>query len=87
MSSTTAETRSGMERNMRLLPWWWVMRWFWFGEGIWVIYLIQERGLTLGQVLIFEAGFGAIIISMVAITANMIVRRPGRGESGESGRA
>ncbi len=77
MSSTTADTRSGMERNMRLLPWWWVMRWFWFGEGIWVIYLIQERGLTLGQVLIFEAVFGAIIISG-EVPTGMIADRFGR---------
>ena len=35
----------------------------------------------------WSALFGALIISMVAITANMIVRRPGRGEGGESGRA
>ena len=51
-----------MERNMRILPWWWVLRWLWLGEAIWVIYLLEERGLTIGQVLAFEAAFGATIL-------------------------
>ena len=44
-----------------------------------------QLGLNFSVSGFWSALFGAIIISMVAITANMIVRRPGRGESGESG--
>jgi MFS family permease len=51
-----------MSRNMRILPWWWVTRWVWLGEAVWVIYLVEERGLSFGQVLAFEAAFGATIL-------------------------
>ena len=44
-----------MERNLRLLSWWWWSRWFWLGEGVWVVYLKEEHGITVGQVLLFEA--------------------------------
>ena len=47
----------GIERSLRLLPFWWVLRWAWLGEAIWVIYLIETRGLTVGQVLLFDAIF------------------------------
>ena len=47
----------GIERSLRLLPFWWVLRWAWLGEAIWVIYLLETRGLTLGQVLLFDAIF------------------------------
>lgn len=63
MSLATDPARASMERNLRLLPWWWVLRWVWFGEAIWVIYLIRERGLTIGQVLAFEAVYGAIAVA------------------------
>ena len=51
-----------IERSLRLLPWWWVLRWAWLGEAIWVIYLIDTRGLTIGQVLIFDAVFTAAAV-------------------------
>ena len=38
---------------------WWILRWSFLGEAVWVIYLINDRGLTLGQVLLFEAAFQA----------------------------
>lgn len=51
-----------MAQNLRILPWWWVLRWMWLGEAIWVIYLIEERGLSIGQVLAFEAAFGVTVL-------------------------
>lgn len=51
-----------MRRNLRLLPWWWVTRFVWLGEAVWVIYLVEERGLSFGQVLAFEAAFGTTIL-------------------------
>ncbi|MGE3962168.1 MAG: MFS transporter [Dehalococcoidia bacterium] len=66
-----------MRRNLRLLPWWWVLRWAWFGEGIWVIYLTDERGLTLGEALIFEAVFSAVVIA-TELPTGMIADRFGR---------
>ena len=51
-----------MGRNMRVLPWWWVLRWMWLGEAVWVIYLLEERGLSIGQILAFEAAFGATVL-------------------------
>ena len=66
-----------MQRNLRLLPWWWVLRWAWFGEGIWVIYLTDERGLTLGEALIFEAVFSAVVIA-TELPTGMIADRFGR---------
>ena len=73
----TAEERAGLERNLRLLPWWWVARWLWLGEGIWVLYLLQERGLTLGQVLLFEAVFAAITVA-AEVPTGMVADRFGR---------
>ena len=62
----TAAPPPGIERSLRLLPWWWVLRWAWLGEAIWVIYLIEDRGFTLGQILLLEAVvFGAIVIAEV----------------------
>lgn len=49
-----------MARNLRLLPWYWVLRWAWLGNAIWVIYLTTERGLSLGAVFMFEAFFAAV---------------------------
>lgn len=68
----------GIERSLRLLPWWWVLRWAWLGEAIWVIYLIEDRGLTLGQVLLLEAVvFGAIVVAEVptGVVADRYTRR------------
>ncbi len=66
-----------MERNLRILPWWWVLRWAWLGEGIWVVYLLEERGLTTGQVLLFEALYSAVIIG-AELPTGMISDRFGR---------
>ena len=73
----TTEERAGLERNLRLLPWWWVARWLWLGEGIWVLYLLQERGLTLGQVLLFESVFAAITV-VAEVPTGMVADRWGR---------
>ena len=53
--ASEAGTVAAVERSLRLLPYWWVLRQAWLGEAIWVIYLIEDRGLTLGQVLLFDA--------------------------------
>ncbi|MDA1010917.1 MAG: MFS transporter [Chloroflexi bacterium] len=66
-----------MRRNLRLLPWWWVLRWAWLGEGIWVIYLTDTRGLTLGQALLFEAVFSAVVIA-TEVPTGMVADRFGR---------
>jgi len=66
-----------MRRNLRLLPWWWVLRWAWLGEGIWVIYLTDTRGLTLGQALLFEAVFSATVI-LTELPTGMAADRFGR---------
>ncbi|MGE3857932.1 MAG: hypothetical protein AB7G21_13325, partial [Dehalococcoidia bacterium] len=56
----------GMDQTLRLLPWWWVLRWVWLGEGVWVIYLTDDRGLTLGEVFLFQAVYsGFMVISEV----------------------
>ena len=52
-----------MSRNLVVLPWWWVLRWVWLGEGVWVIYLTVDRGLTLGQVLLFQAVYSGIMLT------------------------
>lgn len=68
----------GIERSLRLLPWWWVLRWAWLGEAIWVVYLIEDRGLTLGQILLLEAVvFGAIVVAEVptGVIADRYTRR------------
>ncbi len=66
-----------MQRNLRILPWWWVLRWAWLGEGIWVLYLTEERGLTLGQVLLFEALYSAVVIA-TELPTGMMADRFGR---------
>lgn len=74
----TAVPPPGIERSLRLLPWWWVLRWAWLGEAIWVIYLIEDRGLTLGQILLLEAVvFGAIVVAEVptGVIADRYTRR------------
>ena len=77
MAETTTPP-PGIERSLRLLPWWWVLRWAWLGEAIWVIYLIEDRGLTLGQILLLEAVvFGAIVVAEVptGVIADRYTRR------------
>ncbi len=74
----TATPPPGIERSLRLLPWWWVLRWAWLGEAIWVVYLIEDRGLTLGQILLLEAVvFGAIVVAEVptGVIADRYTRR------------
>ena len=72
--------RAALERNLRLLPWWWVARWLWLGEGIWVLYLLEERGLTLGQVLLFESAFAAVTV-VAEVPTGMVADRWGRRPS------
>ena len=62
---------------MRLLPLWWVFRWVWLGEAVWIIYLIRERGLTLGQVALFEAVFMAVVLAG-EVPTGMVADRYGR---------
>ena len=79
MSASDTDVRAQMERNLRVLPWWWVLRWTWLGEGIWVIYLVEERGVTVGQVLLFEAVIAAIVIAAqlpTGVIADRYGRRP-----------
>lgn len=71
---------SGIAGNLRLLPWWWVFRWAWLGEGIWVLYLTEERGITLGQVVLFEAVFAAVVV-VGEVPTGMVADRFGRRAS------
>ena len=73
-----------MERSLRLLPYWWVLRWVWLGEAIWVVYLVETRGLTIGQVLLFDAVFfGSSLLSEVP--TGVVADRYGRKASMVSG--
>ena len=73
-----------MERSLRLLPYWWVLRWVWLGEAIWVVYLVETRGLTIGQVLLFDAVFfGSSLLSEVP--TGVVADRYGRKTSMVSG--
>jgi MFS family permease len=69
-----------VQRNLRLLPFWWVLRWAWLGEAIWVVYLVDVRGLTLGQVLLFEAVYAASSVA-AEIPTGMFADRFGRRTS------
>jgi hypothetical protein len=40
--------RVPIKRNLRLLGWWWCSRSFWIGEGIFVVFLLEEYGITVG---------------------------------------
>ncbi len=71
------DARRALERNLRILPWWWASRWIWLGEAIWVIYLTRERGLTLGEVLLFQAVYSAVVIAS-EIPTGMMADRWGR---------
>ena len=66
-----------MERNLRLLNWWWWSRWFWLGEGIWVVYLLEEHGITIGQVLLFEAVWAATVL-LIEVPSGILADRFGR---------
>ncbi len=66
--------RQALERNLRILPLWWATRWVWLGEAIWVVYLTQERGITLGEVLLFQAIYSAVIIAGEVPTGMMADR-------------
>ena len=63
---TFDDAAAAAARNLRVIPWWWVLRWVWLGEAIWVVYLTEERGLTVGQVLAFDA-----ILAVVVLTAEL----------------
>ncbi|MFN8639485.1 MAG: hypothetical protein U0360_08505 [Dehalococcoidia bacterium] len=77
MTGPAIDATRALERNLRWLSAWWVLRWSWFGEAVWVIYLIEERGLTLGQVLLFEAAFQAVTL-LAQIPTGLIADRFGR---------
>ena len=76
-SAIDPELQHSLERNLRLLGWWWWLRVFWLGEAIWVVYLTEEHGLTLGQILLFEAAYaGTVLLSEVP--SGMLADRYGR---------
>jgi len=79
-ASISEGQRDAMERNLRILPWWWVMRQLWLGEAIWVIYLVRERGLTIGEVFVFTAVLQAVAIAG-EVPAGMFADRYGRRTS------
>lgn len=66
-----------MERNISLLGWWWWLRFFWLGEAIWVVYLTEEHGLSLGQILFFEAAYAASVL-VTEIPSGILADRFGR---------
>jgi MFS family permease len=76
-TTTDAAIRAPMERNLRLLGWWWWSRWFWLGEGIFVVFLLEEHGITVGQVLLFEAVWAATVL-LVEVPSGILADRFGR---------
>lgn len=69
-----------MQRNMRLLPWWWVLRWPILGEALWVTYLIEERGFSLGEVFLLYSLF--VTIALIAeVPSGVFADRYGRRPS------
>lgn len=74
MPAADEATRRALERNLRILPLWWATRWVWLGEAIWVVYLTTERGLTLGEVLLFQAVYSAVVIAGEVPTGMMADR-------------
>jgi MFS family permease len=77
MAAISDAERSAMERNLRILPWWWVARWIWLGEAIWVIYLLRERGLTIGEVIVFDSVLAAIALA-AELPTGIVADRYGR---------
>ena len=73
-----------MERSLRLLPYWWVLRWAWLGEAIWVVYLVETRGLTIGQILLFDAVFFSSLL-LSEVPTGVVADRYGRRISMLSG--
>jgi MFS family permease len=69
--------REPMERNLRMLGWWWWSRWFWLGEGVFVVFLLEEHGITVGQVLLFEAVWAATVL-LVEVPSGILADRFGR---------
>ena len=76
-TTTDPALQHSMERNLRLLNWWWWSRWFWLGEGIWVVYLLEEHGITIGQVLLFEAVWAGTVL-LVEVPSGILADRFGR---------
>jgi len=72
-----AALQRSMERNLGLLGWWWWLRFFWLGEAIFVVYLIEEHGFSLGQVLFFEAAYAASVL-LTEIPSGILADRFGR---------
>jgi len=77
MSETNLQLERSMERNLRLLGWWWWLRVFWLGEAIWVVYLTEEHGLTLGQILLFEAAYAGTVL-LTEVPSGILADRFGR---------
>ena len=69
--------RPSIEGNLNKLSWWWWSRWVWLGEGIWVIYLIEGHGFSVGQVLLWEA-IAAVTVLLVEVPSGMLADRFGR---------
>jgi sugar phosphate permease len=68
-----------MHRNLRILPWWWVLRWPAFGEALWVIYLVEQHGFSLGRVFLLHALFVAVALTAEVpsgVFADRFGRRP-----------
>jgi MFS family permease len=76
-SRTDQQPTAALEHNLRWLSAWWVLRWSFLGESVWVIYLIEVRGLTLGQVLLFEAAFQAVTL-LAQVPTGVLADRYGR---------
>lgn len=77
MPPTDPASHAGVARNLRWLSAWWILRWSWLGEAVWVIYLVDVRGLTLGQVLLFEAVFQAVTL-VAQVPTGLLADRYGR---------
>jgi MFS family permease len=77
MSETNLQLERSMERNLRLLGWWWWLRVFWLGEAIWVVYLTEKHGLTLGQVLLFQAAYAGTVL-LTEVPSGILADRFGR---------
>ena len=73
-----------MERSLRLLPYWWVLRYAWLGEAIWFVYLVETRGLTVGQALLFDAVFFSSLL-LSEMPTGVVADRYGRRISMLSG--
>lgn len=77
-------TDARMERSLRLLPYWWVLRWAWLGEAIWFVYLVETRGLTVAHALLFDAVFFTSLL-LSEVPTGVVADRYGRRISMLSG--